>query len=141
MHPKSDAKNQHEDWHKQNAQKSDLGPNIVKNSSPKWTETVSVLVLSLALSSELPLGSPRTPQIMPKSQKNMISALLFSWISTFVAASILSSKKNSQRKPLQLSSPWPRPAEPWEGEDGHTVRADCLGGLFGGAAIRRRRLR
>ena len=29
-------------------------------------------------------------------------------------------------------------AEPWEGGDAHTVPADCLRGLFGGAAMTRR---
>ena len=130
--PKSDAKNKHKNWHKQNSQKSDLGPKIVQNSSPKWTDTAGVLVPSLAPSSELPLGSPRTPQIMPKSQINMISALLFSWTSAFVAADVLSSKKNSQRKSLQLFSPRPLPAESWEGwRWSHSIRR-LLGGVVWG---------
>ena len=58
------------------------------------------------------------------------------------AAYALSSKENSGRKSLQQFSPCALPAEPWEGQDGHAVPADCLGELFGGAAMtRRRRLR
>ena len=87
-------------------------------------------------------GAPGHPKSCLNRKKTRLLRYLFSRTSAFVAADVLSSKKNSQRKSLQLFSPWPRPAEPWEGENAHTVSADCLGELFGGAAMtRRRRLR
>ena len=36
-------------------------------------------------------------------------------------------------------SPLALPAEPWAVEDAHTVLADCLGELFGGVAMTRRK--
>ena len=40
-------------------------------------------------------------------------------------------KVHSRRESLQLLSPWTLPAKPWEGEDAHTIPADCLGGCLG----------
>ena len=42
--------------------------------------------------------APGHPKSWPNRKKNRISAWLFSWTSAFVAADVLSSKKNSQRK-------------------------------------------
>ena len=44
--------------------------------------------------------APGPPKPWPNRRKNMISALLFWWISAFVAANVLSSRKNSQPKSL-----------------------------------------
>ena len=93
-------------------------------------------------SSKLPPGGPRTPKIIRKSQKTQFLNHFFSCKSAFVAAYVLSSKENSRQKSLQQFSPCALLAGPWENKDGHAVPADCLGELFGGAAmIRRRRLR
>ena len=92
--PKSDAKNKHNNWHKQNAQKSDLGTRMETNSFRKWTGTADLLVPCLALPSELPLGRPHTPKAMPKSRKKKF--FTFSWTSAFVAAYVLFSKKHSE---------------------------------------------
>ena len=104
---------------------------LLKTASRKAYPWLNFLKSFLVPSLELPLGGPRTPKIIIKSQQNTIRESFFSCTSAFVAAYVLSSKENSRRKSLQQFSPWALPAVPWEGEDAHTIPADCLGGCLG----------
>ena len=124
---KSDAENRHRNGRQQNA-RFFFKPNINKNSLPKQRSLGFQNGTFFDLFCKLPPGGPRTPKIMTKLQNKKTRCLRQLFM---------------RGKPsLQLFSPWPLPAKPWEGEDGHTEPADCSGELFGGAAMtRRKRLR
>ena len=87
-------------------------------------------------------GAPGHAKSCQNRKKNRISALFFHGLlhlsqPTFCLARRIHSESHCNYSRLDLYLP-----SLGKDEDGHTVSADCLGELFGGAAMtRRRRLR
>ena len=103
---------------------------MIQNSLPKNLLPAQLFEVSFGSFFEAASRRPAEPQNHNKIGKtHCLNHFLHS--SASVAAYVLSSKENSRRESLQQFSPCVLPAAPGEGEDAHTIRADCLGVVWG----------